>query len=261
MKIIIVDDSPSMCKVLAALFESKGHQVVASLVDGQGLVDMVCKSPPDLVCMDYNLPGQNGLDLLKVLHRIAPGVDVVMISGSADPAIDGLAADAGAMGFLKKPFSKDQIAEELNHVAEVRRLRAESVPETSVTSPPAPSKRVRKTAVVVDDNGSVRLLMRSILEQLGIQVVAMATDGKSGLEAAKQFQPTLVCLDVEMPVMSGMDALPLVVEACPATKVVMVTGYPDKKFVEQAAKGGAKGYLLKPVRPAHVEDFMRKILA
>ena len=63
-----------------------------------------------------------------------------------------------------------------------------------------------------------------------------------------------------MPVMGGMDALPQILEASPETAVVMVTGCPDKQLVAEAATRGARGYILKPLRPAYVEGFVRKLL-
>ncbi len=64
-----------------------------------------------------------------------------------------------------------------------------------------------------------------------------------------------------MPLMSGLEALPQIREASPNSKVVMVTGNAGKSFVDTAISGGAQGYILKPVRPAQVETFMKKLLA
>lgn len=261
MKIVIVDDNLSMRKVLGALFESQGHQVVGSLGDGVGLLACVAQSAPDLICLDYNLPGRNGLELLADLHACAPTVDVVMVTGSTDPDLDGRAANAGASGFLRKPFSQEQILEEIKQVGAARRLSA----QTSTASPPVLDLRapesLPKSVVIVDDSGAVRLLLKGILQEAGLTVVDMAVNGEEGVAAAARHRPAVLCLDVEMPRMSGLEALPLIRQVSPETKVVMVTGHPSKSFVDEAIQGGAKGYLLKPVRPALVEAFMKKLLA
>ncbi|MCX7177291.1 MAG: response regulator, partial [Proteobacteria bacterium] len=111
MKILIVDDNLSLRKVLAAFFESHHHEIVAMLEDGYELLACAQQHRPDLVCLDYNLPGRDGLELLTELHAAAPEIDVVIITGSDDPELMGKAAGAGAAGFLHKPFSQPQILE------------------------------------------------------------------------------------------------------------------------------------------------------
>ncbi|MFA6310948.1 MAG: response regulator [Sterolibacterium sp.] len=260
MKIIVVDDNLSMRKVLSALFESQGHSVVASLEDGTKLTECVKQHAPELVCLDYNLPGRNGLELLAELHASSPDIDVIMLTGSNDPDLVGRAADAGASGFLHKPFSQPQILEELKQVEENRRVIARAA-----SAGPAPdilaSRQPKRTALIVDDSGSIRLLLKGILQDIGLDVVQTVGDGPESIEAAKKHLPDVVTLDVDMPRMSGLEALPLILQASPWSKVVMVTGNPNKSFAEAAIAGGAKGYILKPLRPAYVEAFMKKLLA
>lgn len=262
MKIAIVDDNLSMRKVLAALFTAKGHQVVASLGDGSGLAACLKQQAPDLLCLDYHLPGQNGLALLAAVQAASPEVDVLMITASQDPALEGRAADAGASGFLHKPFSQTQILAELQHVEEARRVVARTVAKPADAPRPGEDQACgRRTAVVVDDNGSMRLLLKGILEEMGMRVLQTVANGAEGVEAAKRHQPDLVCLDVDMPRLNGLEALPQVLAASPLSRVVMVTGHPDKALVQAAAAAGAKGYILKPVRPAYVQEFVKKLFA
>ena len=69
----------------------------------------------------------------------------------------------------------------------------------------------------------------------------------------------IVFMDIRMPVMDGMEALPQAVEISPETVIVMVTGCNDRQLIAQAAGLGAKGYILKPLRPAYVEGLVRKL--
>ena len=75
----------------------------------------------------------------------------------------------------------------------------------------------------------------------------------------EQFPFGIVIMDVKMPVMDGMAALPQAVEISPETVIVMVTGCNDRQLIAQAAGLGAKGYILKPLRPAYVEGLVRKL--
>ena len=260
MKILIVDDNLSIRKVLSALFEAQGHQLVGSLEDGSRLLECVRQHSPDLVCLDYHLPGKNGLELLAALRSSSPDIDVVLITGSNDPTLVGQAANAGASGFLHKPFSQPQILEELKQIEVARQIIADtggSKPVLDLRGPQPP----RGSVVIVDDMSSIRLLLKGILENIGFTVVQGVGNGEEAVKAAKAHHPAVVCLDVDMPVMSGLEALPLIREVSPQSQVVMVTGNADKSFIAAAMAGGAKGYILKPIRPSHVEAFMKKLRA
>jgi DNA-binding NarL/FixJ family response regulator len=263
MKIVIVDDDESMRTVLRAICISEGHEVVAEFSDGNGLLKYVFEHHPDVVCLDFNLPGANGLELLTLMDASANHVDVVMVTGSDDPELTGKAADAGARGFIHKPFRQVQIIDELKAIEHTRGIAARTAPEPSVPLVPVTQVAmdvVPRTAVIVDDSGSVRLLLKGIFEEMGIKVVGFATNGREGIEVVSRAHPALVCLDVDMPIMTGLEALPQVRAASPKSKVVMVTGNAGRAIVEAAVSGGAKGYFLKPIRPAKVEEFMRKLL-
>lgn len=259
MKILIVDDNLSMRKALSALLEANGHQVLAALESGIGLLDAVRQQAPDLVCLDYHLPGQNGLELLVDLQAAAPTVDVVIMTAATEPELVGRAANAGAVGFLRKPFSQTQILDEIRQIDNGRQLAAR--PDETALDLRLANPAAQRTAVIVDDSSSVRLLMKSILKDSGFTVLQTAASGEEGIAAAARHSPALICLDVEMPGLSGLDALPRIREASPASKVVMVTGNPDKSFVDAAIRAGAKGYILKPVRPSYVETFLQKLFA
>lgn len=276
MKVVIVDDSEAIRKVLRAICEGEGHEIVAEFPDGEGLLDCVRGARPDVVCLDYELPGRNGFELLAEMDHAANQVAVVVITGSDEPELKGHAADLGAAGFIRKPFENAQVIAELNEIAKARAIaaRAAARPEVEAVAP-APVRNpakvaetqaepgaavVSRTAVVVDDSGSIRLLLKGILEEVGVKVVGMATSGKDGIELVRRLRPAVVCLDVDMPGMSGLEALPHIGAASPQTRVVMVTGNATRQVVAEAVAGGAKGYFLKPVRPAKVEEFMRKLL-
>lgn len=272
MKIVIVDDDVAMRKLLRAICESEGHVVTAEFGEGGGLLKHVTEHHPDVVCLDQNLPGVSGLDLLVHMDAAVNTVDVIMVTGSDDPELKGHAADLGATGFIKKPFEQIQIINELKAIAQTRGIaaRAATTPADPVLPPPltpipaTPQKAaeiIPRTAIVVDDSGSIRYLLKGILEEMGIKVIALATNGRDAIEAVKRTPPAMVCLDVDMPVMTGLDALPQIVAASPKTKVVMVTGNAGRPIVQAAVSGGAKGYLLKPVRPVQVETFVKKLLS
>ena len=101
--------------------------------------------------------------------------------------------------------------------------------------------------MVVDDSDDLRDLLCMLITRrsAGWQVVATATQGEEALALAQQVRPDLVLLDIAMPVMDGMQALPLIRQACPDTVVVMLSGYPFATAGQGALDAGAHGYLEK----------------
>ena len=261
MRIVIVEDNAAMRKVLVSVFARAGHEVVGAFEDGDGLEEKICQVTPEVVCLDYILPGRDGLSLLKSIQSFAPQIDVLFMTGSEEAGLEEKAADAGVSGFIRKPFSQNQIVEELQVVEATRRLANQS----NAASEPVPKRAdagtvLRGSAVIADDNGSVRLVLKALIQESGLKVVQSVTNGAEAVQAAKNHQPSVIFLDINMPVMGGMEALPLIKAASPQTAVVMVTGCVDKEQVTQAADLGAVGYIIKPLRPAYVENFICKLL-
>jgi DNA-binding NarL/FixJ family response regulator len=254
-KVLIVDDAKAMRMVLASLLGKNGYRVVGELGDGLHVAEMVGRLQPDLVCLDFNMPGCDGLAVLQSLQADHPQVAVVMLTGDASPSLRAAAAEAGAAGFLQKPFSPQQILDELRNVVVALRLLQNSmvsgVPDLMVEQP---------TAVIADDSNTLRRLLRAILEDAGLRVVGEACDGQQAIDLVRQQRPDLLCLDVEMPVMDGITALSRLRVVAPQLPVMMITSRADRETVQGAAQHGAKGYIVKPYQPEKVAEAIRRLL-
>lgn len=101
--------------------------------------------------------------------------------------------------------------------------------------------------MVVDDSDDLRDLISMVIRRHpeGWRVVATATEGREAVDEARANQPDLVLLDIAMPVMDGMEALPLIRQAAPEATVVMLSGYPFETAGRGALDAGAHGYLEK----------------
>ena len=96
--------------------------------------------------------------------------------------------------------------------------------------------------LVVDDNAIVRLGLVRVLDQIeAVDAVAEAADGQEAIELARGFAPDVVLLDVRMPRMGGLEALPVLAQGA---KVVMLTSADDAETVTAAVASGASGYLV-----------------
>ena len=103
--------------------------------------------------------------------------------------------------------------------------------------------------LVVDDHEVVRQGLVAMLERRpNFQVVAEAGTVAESIEMARRHQPDLVIMDVRLPDGSGIEACREIRAEMPATRVVILTSYPDEEAVFSAIVAGASGYLLKQVR-------------
>jgi len=116
------------------------------------------------------------------------------------------------------------------------------------------------TVVVVDDTPDIRLLTRMALEMdSGIQVVGEAENGLDGIEVVSAYQPDVVVLDMAMPVMDGLEALPHMKNASPTTRVLVVSGFDPGTVLASALEAGADGYLQKGASPAMLLERVRRV--
>jgi DNA-binding NarL/FixJ family response regulator len=104
----------------------------------------------------------------------------------------------------------------------------------------------RITVLLADDNRVVRRAFRKILElEDDLEVVGEAKNGRQAVAMVKKLRPALVLVDIAMPLLNGLQTTRQILKAAPATKVLMLSAHSDDVYVEEAAKSGAMGYLIK----------------
>src|ERR671930_797086 len=115
------------------------------------------------------------------------------------------------------------------------------------------------TVLVVDDHPLTREALSALLAQHGFSVVGQASDGEEAIGLARRLHPQLVLLDLSMPGLSGLDALPRLREAAPSCEVVVLTASGTEENLLSAIRAGAAGYLLKSEPPARIVEFLRGV--
>lgn len=110
------------------------------------------------------------------------------------------------------------------------------------------AERVRETplrVVIIDDTEDLRELLRMALERGGIEVVGEAGDGRAGIDVVRADPPDVILLDLSMPVMDGLEALPHLREVAPEAQIVVLSGFDAGHMEQRATAMGAAGYLQK----------------
>jgi len=106
--ILVVDDELIERQTLTDILRLEGHHV-NSVPNGEAAVDYVRLNPVDLMVLDLRMPGMSGLDVIKVVNRISPDIEVILLTahGSIESAIDALRSQVH--DYLLKPSSPNQI--------------------------------------------------------------------------------------------------------------------------------------------------------
>ncbi len=119
-----------------------------------------------------------------------------------------------------------------------------------------------KKILVVDDENLSCAMIRGIIEERFPQVgvVAEAANGRKAVEKALQIRPDIVIMDIEMPIMNGIEAAKIIREQIPGCAIVFLTAYAEFEYARQAMRIGAAEFLLKPVDEEELVSVIKKLL-
>jgi DNA-binding NarL/FixJ family response regulator len=116
--------------------------------------------------------------------------------------------------------------------------------------------------LVVDDQAMVRAGFRMLLaDEPDIEVVAEASDGNQAVHAAARFTPTVVLMDIRMPVLDGLEATRRILAADPAARILILTTFDLDEYVYEALSAGASGFVLKDDPPEQLISAIRTVAA
>ncbi len=114
--------------------------------------------------------------------------------------------------------------------------------------------------VLADDHTLVRSGLRTLIGMIeGVSIVGEASDGRQLLVLLDATHPDLVLLDVAMPGLSGLEALPRIRSEHPGIRVLILTAHANEEYVLRALRSGAAGYLMKDSSPAELEQAIRTV--
>ncbi len=115
-------------------------------------------------------------------------------------------------------------------------------------------------ALIVDDEPHVRTFVRVLLKEAGITKTWEAADGTQALAMVAEHRPELVMLDINLPMMNGLEVLQLLHEQRPELPIIMLSSQSAMKTVLECVKLGALAYILKHSKPAEALEMLREAL-
>ena len=259
-RVVIADDEEEIRDLLAEYLQTHGWETFRAANGLEALLH-VKQQRPAAVVLDLNMPRLGGIDALKRIRAFDAAIAVVVVSANADDNMRSQAEALGAKAILDKPLDLAQLLAALGgddraaapKVAAVEAPAASAVKAPAASAAEAPAKSApvgppprRRSVLVVDDDPDVRGVLEEFLALKGYDV-RVSPDGAAAVRELAGTAPGVVLLDIEMPGLSGVDALTTIKAMAPATAVIMVSGTMNVELAKRALAAGAFDYVTKPV--------------
>ena len=249
----MADDEPEVRQMVANFLRGEGFEVV-EVSNGIEALWRVKSERPDAVVLDLRMPRLGGLEALRRIRILDPGLKVVIMTAYPED-IREQAASLGAAAVLAKPFEL--------HVL-LHALRSETLPTGIPARPTAPSSAMQTATLasgrpakvlVIDDDPNTGVMLKDFVALQGYEG-QWITDGTAALCALTQEAPDLILLDILMPGLNGLEALPSIRALAPGVPVIMVSGTIDEELARRALAHGAFDYVVKPVDLRYLAESM-----
>jgi PAS domain S-box-containing protein len=265
MKILVVDDNATSRSIFQEMLESFSFEVSAVASGEEGIAELEAANedkPFELVIMDWQMPGMNGIEASKriknhkSLSKIPP---IILVTAYGREEIMQQAEEVGLEGFLLKPVSASMLFDT------IMQAFGEAVPETSRVA-----KRHEQEAealehiqganvLLVEDNEINQQVAREILEGAGLNV-ALANDGREAVNAVKESNYDVVLMDVQMPVMDGYAATHEIRKDkhYKDLPIIAMTAHAMAGDEGKSLQAGMNGHVTKPIDPDQLFAALQK---
>ena len=257
-RILIIEDNPANMKLASLLLQKAGHTVLCA-VDAEIGLTLARADRPDLILMDIQLPGMDGLAATALLKRdpVTAGIPVIALTAMAMKEDQEKTQVAGCDAYIAKPLRYQELYAAIDALLANKPAGGERrtrLAPGSITNPNA-------TILIVDDQIQNRTLLETLLRPEGY-LTQSAASGAEALASIAQHAPDLILLDVMMPGMDGYQVANML-KANPVTSdipIIMVTAKGDHSDRLAGLNAGAEDFLTKPVDRAELWLRVRNLL-
>ena len=247
-KILVVDDELEMRDLLRGALGAKGYDV-ATVPGATQALAAVFRESFDLILLDIVLSDGSGIAVLKKIRETNTTTPVVIYSGAITADLEKEAKAALATDIVRKDIGVMQLAERVAKIVTMKPRHPQGL-----------LKREETVILVVDDDDQIRSMLTGFFRAKGYTTLE-AENGQKALELVRAENISSVLLDIKMPVMDGLTALPRLLQINPKLGIVMVSAVHDDEEVKNALRSGAYGYVIKPFDFLYLELVVMSRLA
>ena len=239
--VLVIEDNDINMKLVKTLLELADYHVLAA-TDAETGISLARENVPDLILMDIQLPGMNGLKATQILKqdKRLKSIPVIALTSYAMQGDEERAREAGCTGYISKPIDTRKFAETLKWFLN-------KPDEPGIQPETGPSQYQARILIVDDEPMNVKLLTAQ-LEGNNYKII-QAFGGKQAVDKALTHQPDLILLDVMMPDLDGF-AVTRSLKNDPQTSsipIILITALNGTDDKIQGLEIGAEEFLNKPV--------------
>ncbi|MFQ4138578.1 response regulator [Nodosilinea sp. PGN35] len=253
--VLVVEDSgPAASQIKQYLAEIGAASVIHPV--GRGALDVALRVKPDVIVLDILLPDCSGWEVLSELksHSQTQSIPIVVVSVVDDRP---RSLNMGALEHLLKPLSRQKFHQALS------RLFANVQPPSPETALIIAASELasRPRVLLVEDNESNIVVLLNYLEAHGFAII-LARNGLEAVRMAKQNQPDVILMDIQMPDMDGLEATRQIRAdgQTSSIPIIAVTALAMPGDLERCLEAGANDYMAKPVKLKQVVEKIRQQL-
>jgi len=267
-RVLVVDDNDTNRRVIGELLTAAGYEVetVATAIEALNVLERAAAAgkPFQALLTDHRMPGIDGIELarrIRAMDAIAE-TRLVLYSSIDDKSNRQELRDLGFAGHLSKPMRRKEILATMERVLSAapleftQRLRAIVTRDVIVED----HQRRGRTVLLVEDNPTNRRVAELFLERAGCEV-AVAADGAEALAVLRERRVDLVLMDMQMPVMDGLEATRRIrgeIAGGGRLPIVGLTANALKEQVEACRAAGMDDVIAKPLEREKLEAVLER---
>jgi CheY-like chemotaxis protein len=259
-RILIVEDKLENRLLLQKLMEPLNLEI-REAVNGREAVEIFKQWQPELIWMDIRMPVMDGLEATRLIKQDAVKTKIVALTAHALEEERREILTAGCDDFIRKPYRDTDI---FNAMAKHLGLGFRySEPESAeldydqITGLAEGQPHYR--LLVADDKPENRLLLHKLLTPLDFEVREVA-NGREAVEVFEQWQPSLIFMDIRMPVMDGLEATRRIKQQQTDTIVIALTAHALEEERKEILASGCDDFIRKPYRDTEIFEALVKHL-
>jgi len=112
-RVLLIDDNDVTRSLLRGMLRGEDYEVVGEARNAEQGLEMAQRVEPDIICLDIEMPGKSGIEILPDLREALPKARILMVTGHAEREMVQTAAEAGACGYIVKPFNAAKVLDSL----------------------------------------------------------------------------------------------------------------------------------------------------
>ena len=255
LEVFLIEPSPTQQAIIKQHLRACGIEDVTSMSSGQDALQRLRHLKPDLMISAMYLPDMTGVELIHAIRADGDSYDMAFLLISSETNIKYLEPirQAGAIAILPKPFSQKELDTALSSTLDYLHPDRVGLDHLDVED---------IQVLLVDDSEFSRKYITRVLNNIGIDQITCAEDGKQGLQLFHQQYFDLVITDFNMPEMNGLQLVKAIRgdQQTSSVPILMVTSEQSQNRLAAVENAGVSAILDKPFEPISIKRLITQLL-